>query len=138
MYGFQVYSSEVDDRGIDFVCRHEDVPFYEVQVKSFRGTGYVFMQKDKFRPRQELVLALVRFEQGKEPELFLVPSLAWLLPNELLVSHDYEGRRSKPEWGINLSRKNLPLLSEYSFAKQVEEMRGAEQVRCMGPPIAGQ
>ena len=33
MHGFQVYSAEVDDRGIDFVARHEDGTFYEVQVK---------------------------------------------------------------------------------------------------------
>ncbi len=49
MYGFQVYSTEVDDRGIDFVARYEEGPFIEVQVKSLRSAGYVFMQKDKSR-----------------------------------------------------------------------------------------
>jgi len=48
MYGFQVYSSEVDDRGIDFVARYGNGPFLSVQVKSVREKGYVFMQKDKF------------------------------------------------------------------------------------------
>jgi len=27
MYGFQVYGTEVDDRGIDFVARHDLGPF---------------------------------------------------------------------------------------------------------------
>ncbi|MDP2769507.1 MAG: hypothetical protein Q8O81_06700 [Giesbergeria sp.] len=41
MYGFQVYSTEVDDRGIDFVARHAKRAFMQVQVKSVRGAGYV-------------------------------------------------------------------------------------------------
>jgi hypothetical protein len=32
MHGFQVYTTEVDDRGIDFVCRHGKGPFIEIQV----------------------------------------------------------------------------------------------------------
>jgi hypothetical protein len=32
MYGFQVYTSEVDDRGIDFVARYERGPFVQVQA----------------------------------------------------------------------------------------------------------
>ena len=39
MYGFQVYTTEVDDRGIDFVARYERGPFYQVQVKSIRSNG---------------------------------------------------------------------------------------------------
>ena len=30
MYGFQVYGSEVDDRGIDFVARYEKGPYFYV------------------------------------------------------------------------------------------------------------
>jgi hypothetical protein len=45
MYGFEVYSTEVDDRGIDFVARGDGGPFIEVQVKSLRNFGYVYMQK---------------------------------------------------------------------------------------------
>lgn len=41
-YGFEVYSSEVDGHGVDFVVK---VPgtysFYEVQAKSIRNYGYV-------------------------------------------------------------------------------------------------
>ena len=46
MFGFQVYSTEVDDRGIDFVVRYEDGPFLSIQVKSIREKGYVFIQKE--------------------------------------------------------------------------------------------
>lgn len=128
MHGFQVYTSEVDDRGIDFVCRYQAGRFHEVQVKSLRETGYVFMQKDKFHLHEELLLALVRFEEGNEPELFLIPSIAWQETDALLVSRDYEGRASKPEWGINLSRKNFPLLSRYRFETQIQRMTEAQYV----------
>ena len=45
MLGFQVYSTEVDDRGIDFVVRYEKGPFLSIQVKSIREKGYVFMRR---------------------------------------------------------------------------------------------
>jgi hypothetical protein len=48
LYGFEVFTAEVDDRGIDFIVRHGSSGFYEVQVKSARETNYVFMQKSIF------------------------------------------------------------------------------------------
>ena len=48
MFGFLVYSPEVDDHGIDFVARYEKDKFIEVQVKSLRlcsKGSYTFMQK---------------------------------------------------------------------------------------------
>jgi hypothetical protein len=43
-YGFDVYTSEVDDHGVDFVAKPPNsTTYYEVQVKSVRGFGYVFM-----------------------------------------------------------------------------------------------
>jgi len=89
---------------------------------NFKG-NYIFMQKDKFALRKNLYLVLVLFKQASSPELYLIPSTAWLKPNELLVSHDYPGKKSKPEWGINLSKKNLHILSEYEFDKVAKTLR---------------
>ena len=122
MFGFQVYSTEVDDRGIDFVTRYEKGSFLSIQVKSFREKGYVFMQKDKFDLSSDSYLALVLLNQESEPKLYLIPSLAWNNPNTLLVEHNYVGKKSKPEWGLNLSFKNLPMLEEYSFQYTVEKI----------------
>ena len=117
LLGFDVYEPEVDDKGIDFIIRKDENKFYEIQVKSnFKG-NYIFMQKDKFILREGLYLVLVLFTEGKSPELYLIPSTAWKEPNELFVSHDYPGKKSKPEYGINLSKKNFPKLSEYEFDK---------------------
>lgn len=122
MYGFQVYGTEVDDRGIDFVARLERETFIEVQVKSLRSTGYVFMQKEKFLLSEHLYLALGLLFDGQPPDLYLIPSLVWKQSNAIFVSREYEGLKSKPEWGLNISKKNMPLLENYRFEKVVEYM----------------
>jgi hypothetical protein len=33
----------------------------------------------------------------------------------VLVSRDYEHAASRPEWGINVSRRNLALLERYAL-----------------------
>jgi len=125
--GFQVYTSEVDDRGIDFVCRHDRGPFLEVQVKSIRNSGYIFVQKDKFELRPELLLVAVVFTARESPDIFVIPSLSWQSPSALLVDRDYEGKKSKPEWGINVSRKNSSLLEEFAFERQIKTFMPAQQ-----------
>ena len=119
LYGFEVYTAEVDDRGIDFVARHAPGGFFEVQVKSARETTYVFMQKDKFPLSPDRLLALVLLEEDQPPDLYLIPATAWLAPNALLVGRDYEGLKSKPEWGVQLSLRNRPLLVPYRFDTSV-------------------
>ncbi|VAV83969.1 hypothetical protein MNBD_DELTA01-1542 [hydrothermal vent metagenome] len=123
MYGLQVYTTEVDDRGVDFVARHEDGPFIEIQVKSLRSScSYVFMHKDKFMLNKRLYLAFGLLLEGKPPELYLIPSVVWESPNKPFVSHDYENRKSKPEWGLNISKKNMPLLEPYRFDKTIQSL----------------
>ena len=42
-YGFDVYTSEVDDHGVDFIAKSKDGIYFEVQVKSVRNDNYVFI-----------------------------------------------------------------------------------------------
>jgi hypothetical protein len=122
LYGFDVYSSEVDDRGIDLVIRRAASHYYDVQVKSTRGLNYIFFPKAKFPLRDNLLAAIVIFMPEREPALFLVPAPVWESPNLLFVNRDYKGKQSKPEWGLNLSHKNLPLLEPYRFETVVETL----------------
>jgi hypothetical protein len=115
LYGFEVFTAEVDDRGIDFVARHGAGGFYEVQVKSARESNYVFMQKTKFPLKPDRLLALVLLEEDQPPDLYLISATEWLSPTTLLVSRDYEGLKSKPEWGVQLSGRTRPLLAPYRF-----------------------
>lgn len=126
MYGFEVYTTEVDDRGIDFVARKGRGPFIEVQVKSLRDYGYVFMQKTKFELRDNVFLALGLLFDNEPPRLFLIPANAWKAPNEVFVDRLYEGLKSKPEWGINISRKNMSILEEFAYDKAVMLLPGPD------------
>ena len=120
--GFDVYTSEVDEKGIDFIIRKDKDRYYDIQVKSVRGLNYIFFPKDKFNLRENLLAAIVVFFEGKPPKIYLIPSTEWSKPNNLFVSRDYEGEKSEPEWGLNLSRKNLPLLEQFEFDKIVQNL----------------
>ena len=98
--GFDVFTAEVDDKGIDFVVRKSDNQYYDVQVKSCRNLMYIFFPKDKFILRSNLLAAVALFEDNKPADLYLIPSDVWRIPSDLFVSRDYEGKKSKPEWGI--------------------------------------
>lgn len=127
LLGYEVYSSEVDDRGIDFVLRREPGRYWDVQVKSIRKTGYVFMTKDKFRIRSNLLVSVVIFNDRLEPDLFLIPAVSWLKPDGVLVDREYgEGLRSKPEYGINLSRKGIAALEKYRLGATFDNILSDE------------
>ena len=116
-YGFEVYTSEVDDHGVDFVVKDpKSKIFYEVQVKAIRDAGYVFMPKVYMQLECNRLVCLLRFTEGQLPEVYIIPAMAWLNPTALLVEHNYdkEGQKSRPEWGINISKKNLEELRMYA------------------------
>jgi hypothetical protein len=110
LFGCDVFTSEVDDHGIDFVVRTQNGNHYDVQVKSFSLKGgttpYVFLQKEKFKVHPSLLLALVQFVKGQAPTLWLLRSgLEAGMPHSLFESRDYVGKQSDPEWGLTLSKK---------------------------------
>ena len=120
-YGLDVYTSEVDDHGIDFIAKVKNI-FIEIQVKSVRNLSYVFLQKDKWDINSEnTFLALILFEENKLPKAYLIPATAWKKPDRLLCDKNYSGLKSKPEYGINLSIKNESLLEQYEFEKTLRK-----------------
>lgn len=126
LHGCDVYASEVDDHGIDFVVRTRAGCHYDVQVKSYRPATnkYAFLQKSKFLISPQSLLALVQFKEGEPATLFLVPSSIDGAPNPILESRDYgEGKKSAPEWGLTFSKKKLAVLAEeYGFGAVVSRL----------------
>lgn len=124
-YGFEVYTSEVDDHGVDFIAKLPDeTRFYEVQVKSVRDFGYIYMSKSKMPELSEdRLVCYLHFIDGKLPDIFVIPATAWKNPNAVLVDRKYDkpGQKSEPEWGINISKKNYDLLTEYKADNWLEE-----------------
>jgi hypothetical protein len=124
LLGFEVYSSEVDDRGIDFVARRGPAPFLEFQVKSVREKGYIFLPKHKTALSPTRVVAAVVFKEGAPPAMYLIPTVAWRKPDGLLVDYEYEGRKSKPEYGLNVSAKYAAALERFRSHLMVEAICG--------------
>jgi hypothetical protein len=123
-YGLEVYTTEVDDHGVDFIVKDKNGRFCEIQVKSLRGKGYVFMPKSKFDiNNKNLYLTLLVFENGKLPDIFLIPAEAWRVPNEVFVDRNYDkpGQKSAPEYGINISHKNYDILEIFKFEESIQD-----------------
>ena len=109
-YGFDVYTSEVDDHGVDFIARDIKTGiFYEVQVKSMFKGKYVFIKKDKLVMDDRHLVCFLHFIENELPEIYVIPATAWKNPNAVLVDRNYD----TPEWGINFSNKNHALLEQY-------------------------
>jgi hypothetical protein len=123
LWGFDVFSAEVDEHGIDFVARRHPGPYYDVQVKSAREYNYIFFHKHKFQPNHTLIAAVVLFQHHQPPSLYVIPSTQWVdAPSKLLADHEYEGKKSLPEWGVNLSKANMPILEKYSFDRFIASL----------------
>ncbi|MFV0250189.1 MAG: DUF4365 domain-containing protein [Bacilli bacterium] len=123
-YGLDVYTSEVDDHGIDFIVKDKKNIFNEIQVKSLRDKGYTFMKQENYDLNSKtLYLALLIFEEDSMPSIYLVPTSAWNNENNMFVIRNYtEEQKSKPEYGVNITNSNRHILENYRFEVMVKEL----------------
>lgn len=113
-YGVSIYTSEIDDHGIDFIAESKN-GFLKFQVKGIKITSqYVYMKKEYFNIEDDaMFLFLLLLADGEHPKLYIVPTSAWRQESKTFVFHDYEGKKSKPEYGVNISKKNMEELEKY-------------------------
>ena len=119
-FGYDVFSSEVDDKGIDFVLRidGEKPQYHDIQVKTARiKNNWVFMKKSKFPIRKNNHLGLVRLIENEPPNLFVIPSMTWRESNALIGMREYTDKKSEPEYGLRLSKKNLHLMEPFRLTE---------------------
>ena len=57
-YGYEIYTPDIDDHGVDFIAKDKAGVFYEVQVKSICRAKYVYIPKDFPVPHQSISLSL--------------------------------------------------------------------------------
>ena len=122
-YGLDVYTSEVDDHGVDFIVKDKKGIFNEIQVKSLRDKGYTFMQQEKFDlSNQTLHLILMIFEEDRLPNIYLISTNAWNDKNNMFIIRNFDnGQKSKPEYGVNITNSNKELLEKYKFEYRIKE-----------------
>lgn len=115
-YGYDVYTSEVDDHGVDFIAKDKRTGiFYEVQVKSLYKSNYSYIDKRKLILDDQHLVCVLQFIRNQLPRVYVIPATAWKNPNVALTDYEYAdlNLKSKPEWGIRLAEKNLPLIEKY-------------------------
>lgn len=82
----------------------------------------MFIQKDKFIISKTSYIALVILKENQIPKLYIIPSTVWNNPNKIFVDKNYNGLESKPEYGINISQKNMDIIEGYSFNRIVNNL----------------
>lgn len=111
---FKEYGAKIIEKDRIFSIKTKEGKGIKVLVKSIRRpTEYVLILKKHMDARQDnFYIALVIFTGDNIPELFLIPAIAFLEPNDLLRDRP---KYKEPEFGMNVSNKNMPLLNIYKF-----------------------
>lgn len=121
-YGYEIYDTIVDDRGIDFIARKNDETF-EIQVKAVRNYNYTFISESKMPSLSEKrLVCYMNFTDNTAPVVYVIPATAWINPNEVFTHKKYE---SGAEYGINLSRKNAHILDDYIATNVLEAIKNS-------------
>lgn len=119
-HGFEVDTTKPETASQTFVVHN--LAKYRVKVKSSRDFNYNYILKAHMNPHKSLIIGFVHFVTGECPHLYLIRSTEWLAPGNLLKSRNYRGLASHPEYGLQLSRKNIGLLQQYSFNRIVSTL----------------
>ena len=123
MYGFETSTTEANNRGIDFVTRLKSGPLITIKARILREVGYTSVQKSEFPLSPQQFMAVVPLSQGKSPALYLIPEDTWRSPNALSLDRGFKENLSAPEWGLNLTEKQMPLLEPYVVDNMIEKLR---------------
>jgi len=120
LHGVDIYTPEIDDKGIDLVARTRGGQYWEIQVKSVFRSSKVYLDGSRFKIDQpNLLVALVRLIQDEAPKAYLLKSSLWKETNSLFRRYDTISETRDGEYGIQIGKKNESLLSPYSFDKVV-------------------
>lgn len=94
-----------------------DNKVWHVVVRSSRNRNYQFVLKETVMSYPTWAMALAHYLDGQdEPDRFFIPHWAWQDEDiASLTDHDYAGLKSKPEWGINLSKKKYHILNPFRW-----------------------
>ncbi|MDD2720102.1 MAG: hypothetical protein PHH47_02190 [Gallionella sp.] len=120
MKNFLIFSSEVDDRGIDFVARREDGKHFDVQVKTITGNNYTFVKESKFS--SALLVCLIVLRESRPPAAYLFTRSDWDSPTDgLLEKHSFPNA-SEAEFGIHLAEKRAEVLAKFELRARLSQL----------------
>jgi hypothetical protein len=115
LYGFDVYASDCDDRGIDFVAHRPEGHFYLVQVKTTGLSANPFIPKCKFQLNDKFLFVAIRLEEDHEPAIYLARGSEWATAQPCL-GFNAGGGRAGPYYEFRFARKYAACLKRFTFA----------------------
>src|SRR3989338_2071501 len=121
--GFEVYNSEYDDRGIDFIIRNSSGKFFLVQVKTTDDTSNPYIYENKFQKSDDFIFSAVRIIEGKPLSLYIARGSDWDKGEFKCLNYNPKGGSSGAYYEIQFSKKYKNQLSEFEFQKYIEKIR---------------
>ncbi len=121
MYGYLVFTAEIDDRGIDFVVRNDQGVHYDVQVKTVTKGNYTWITRSKFV--KSLWVCLVCLTEGNPPALYLFSGHDWDRDKSGLLQHRKYPSAKESEYGFHFTKKREAHLETYRFDISAERLR---------------
>jgi hypothetical protein len=120
--GYEVYTTEFDDRGIDFVIRSPEGNFYSVQVKTTGQSANPCIYARKFEASDRFLFFHVRLKEGEPPVLYTALGHEWGGALECL-SHNEGGGHSGAYYEIRFADKYAGELETLRFENYVERLK---------------
>lgn len=123
-FGYDVFPSIVDDHGIDLIAVKDNQKL-KIQVKTVNVETYVYFPKEKFDKvmGSDYLIIYIRVDKDGKPTCFAFPSNIWKnvqsesnWSNEQFVFRPYTNKKSKPEYGINVSKRYYDKDSKYCIS----------------------
>ncbi len=123
--GLEVYTPEGDTGGVDLLVHAPTGRYHPVRVTSARrGERWAFIRNTPFEPAADLLFALVVFEDGAEPDVYLMPSEVLQRPAGTFASRFYDGIDSPPEWTVDVTESGLEALRQFHLDEIAARLRG--------------
>lgn len=120
--GFEVYSTEFDDRGIDFVIRNTSGHFLSVQVKATMGSANPFIYKDKFSESPSFLFCAIRLIEGIQPEVYIARGTDWLEGKAYLAFNSFGGQAGA-YYEMRFSEKYMLDLNAHKIEHYANQLR---------------
>lgn len=125
--GFEVYTTEYDDRGVDFVIRNHDGKYFSVQVKATGKSANPFVYAESFHVSRDFLLCAVRLIEGEAPEIYLAAGTDWDEEKECLHFNP-GGGNAGAYYELRFSKRYSESLERHRFENYVEQLRGSHPV----------
>lgn len=130
----QFLKAVLDKEEIPFIEKENS--FYAINIASIiyllkcrtYDKNYTFVAKTEIPDlSSNIMIALVEWINDKPSNLYFIPMSEWRNPDlTILKDRNYEGLKSKPEWGIDINQTNKHELNQFLANKIIKSIKEKE------------